>query len=54
MYVLFQELYSVFLFILYIVVSICLCQTPNLSLPLSFPFGDRKFVVYVCLSQFYK
>ena len=34
--------------ILYIVVFICLPQTPNLSLPLAFPFGNHKFVFCVC------
>ena len=33
--------------ILYIVVSICLSPTPNLSL-LPFPFGNPEFVFYVC------
>ena len=38
--------------ILYIVVGICQSQTPNLSFPTPFPFGNRKFVfclwVYFC------
>jgi hypothetical protein len=32
---------------LYLLVCICLSQTPNLPL-LSFPFGNHKFVFYVC------
>ena len=35
--------------ILYIVVNICSSQTPNLSFsPPPFPFGNHKFVFYVC------
>ena len=30
------------------VVYICESQTPNLSFPQPFPFGNSKFVFYVC------
>ena len=40
-----------FISILYIVVCICQSPLPNLSLPcLAFPFGNHKFVFYVCES----
>ena len=37
------------LFILYIIMCI-IYQLPNLSLPSPFPFGNHKFVFYVCES----
>ena len=36
--------------ILSIVVCLCQSQTTNLSLPQPFPFGNHKFVFYVCES----
>ena len=36
--------------VLCIVVYICWLQPPNLPLPSSFPFGNPKFVFYVCES----
>ena len=37
--------------ILYIVVCIFLSQTPNLSLLSPIPFGNHKFVFYVCVNS---
>ena len=34
------------------VVCICYSQTPNLSNPPYFPFGNYKFVLYVCWVNF--
>ena len=36
--------------VLYIVVCICYSQSPNLSPTPPFPFGNWKFVFYVCES----
>ena len=36
--------------ILHIVVYICYSQIPNLFLPIPLPFGNSKFVSYVCES----
>ena len=36
--------------ILCIAVCICQSQIPNLALPCPFPFGNHKFVFYICES----
>ena len=45
-----QQVGPCYLPFLYVVVCICSSQTPNLSLPSPSPFGDHKFVFYVCES----
>ena len=44
-----QLIYYIYIFFFYIV-YICLSQTPNLSVLPHFPFGNHKFVFYVCES----
>ena len=36
--------------VLYLVVYICQSQAPNVSLICTFPFGNQKFVLYICES----
>lgn len=39
-----------YVYVLYIVVCICYSQSPNLSLPLYFPFGSHQFAFEICES----